>query len=155
MCREIVENVLSGTKAGFKSILNIFKHPNGESRMFNLKSSSKLSATLLALIMGASVFLAGQVWAAEMVKDPATGEMVEAPRYGGTITYPRATGIGEHADIWHGTHIGLSVVTGVLEKLSMPNWALDREVWDMRSAYVQPEHLVGALAESWQVPDDL
>ena len=99
MCREIVENVLSGTKAGFKSILNIFKHPNGESRMFNLKSSSKLSATLLALIMGASVFLAGQVWAAEMVKDPATGEMVEAPRYGGTITYPQARGIGEHADL--------------------------------------------------------
>ena len=155
MCREIVENVLSGTKAGFKSILNIFKHPNGESRMFNLKSSSKLSATLLALIMGASVFLAGQVWAAEMVKDPATGEMVEAPRYGGTITYPNATGIGEHADIWYGTHIGSTLVTGVLEKISMPNWALDREVWDMRSAYVQPEHLVGALAESWQVPDDL
>ncbi len=155
MCREIVENVLSGTKAGFKSILNIFKHPNGESCMFNLKSSSKLSATLLALIMGASVFLAGQVWAAEMVKDPATGEMVEAPRYGGTITYPTASGIGEHADIWHGTHMGVSIVTGVLEKLSIPNWALDREVWDMRSAYVQPEHLVGALAESWQVPDDL
>ena len=155
MCREIVENVLSGTKAGFKSILNIFKHPNGESRMFNLKSSSKLSATLLALILGASVFLAGQVWAAEMVKDPATGEMVEAPRYGGTITYPNATGIGEHADIWYGTHIGSTIVTGVLEKISIPNWALDREVWDMRSAYVQPEHLVGALAESWQVPDDL
>ena len=155
MCREIVENVLSGTKAGFKSILNIFKHPNGESRMFNLKSSSKLSATLLALILGASVFLAGQVWAAEMVKDPATGEMVEAPRYGGTITYPNARGIGEHADYWHGPHMAFSIVPGVLEKLSMPNWAIDRDVWDMRNLYVQAEHLVGALAESWQVPDDL
>ena len=26
--RGLVENVLSGMKAGFKSILNIFKHPN-------------------------------------------------------------------------------------------------------------------------------
>ena len=54
MLRELVDNVLSGMKAGFKAILNIFKHPNGESRMFNLKGSSKLSATLLALILGAS-----------------------------------------------------------------------------------------------------
>ena len=45
MCREIVDNVLSGTKAGFKSILNIFKLSNGESRMFNQKGSSTLSAT--------------------------------------------------------------------------------------------------------------
>ena len=34
--RSIVDNVLSGMKAGFKAILNLFKHPNGESRMFNL-----------------------------------------------------------------------------------------------------------------------
>ena len=49
--RSIVDNVLSGMKAGFKSILNIFKHSNGECRMFNQKGSSKLRATLLALIM--------------------------------------------------------------------------------------------------------
>jgi len=54
-----LDNVLSGMKAGFKSILNIFKHSNGKSRMFNQKSSSKLSTTLLALILGASVFMAG------------------------------------------------------------------------------------------------
>ena len=154
MLRGLVDNVLSGMKAGFKAILNL-EHPFERKKMFIQKGSSKLSATLLALILGASVFMAGQVWAAEMVKDPATGKMVEAPRYGGTITYPTASGIGEHADIWYGTHIGSSIITGVLEKISIPNWALDREVWDMRSAYVQPEHLVGALAESWQVPDDL
>jgi len=39
-------------KAGFKSILN-YEHPFERKKMFNLKSSSKLSATLLALIMGA------------------------------------------------------------------------------------------------------
>ena len=125
MFRGILDNVLSGMKAGFKAILNL-EHPIERKKMFIQKGSSKLSATLLALILGASVFMAGQVWAAEMVKDPATGEMVEAPRYGGTITYPNARGIGEHADYWHGPHMAFSIVPGVLEKLSMPNWAIDR-----------------------------
>ena len=44
------------------------------------KGSSKLSATLLALIMGASVFMAGQVWAAKYVTDPTTGKVVTAPQ---------------------------------------------------------------------------
>ena len=117
----------------------------------------KIQSLLLILTLMVTAFWVSlaTVTAQEMVKDPATGEMVEAPRYGGTITYPNATGIGEHADIWYGTHIGSTIITGVLEKISIPNWAIDRDVWDMRSAYVQPEHLVGALAESWQVPDDL
>ena len=80
--RGLVENVLSGMKAGFKSILNIFKHSNGECRMFNLKSSSKLSATLLALILGASVFMAGQVWAAKYVTDSTNGKVYLCARVG-------------------------------------------------------------------------
>ena len=52
--REIVENVLSGMKAGFKSILN-FEHPIERNNMFNQKSKSTFSAILLALILGASV----------------------------------------------------------------------------------------------------
>ena len=65
MFRGILDNVLSGMKAGFKAILNL-EHPFERQKMFNLKSSSKLSATLLALILGASVFMAGQAWAANM-----------------------------------------------------------------------------------------
>jgi len=75
MSRELVDNVLSGMKADFKAILNL-EHPIERKKMFNLKSSSKLSATLLALILGASVFMAGQVWAAEPVKPQ--GELVVA-----------------------------------------------------------------------------
>ncbi len=59
--RGIVENVLSGTKAGFKAILN-FEHAIERKKMFNQKGSSKLSATLLALILGASVFMASRLW---------------------------------------------------------------------------------------------
>jgi len=73
MIRGTLDNVLLGIKAGFKSILNIFKHPNGKSRMFNLKRNSKLSATLLALIMGASFILGSPAAAKE-------------PQYGGTLT---------------------------------------------------------------------
>ncbi len=69
MSRELVDNVLSGMKAGFKTILNL-EHPIERKNMFFQKSSSKLSATLLALILGASVFLAGSV---------------SAQKYGGTL----------------------------------------------------------------------
>ena len=84
MFRGIVDNVLSGMKAGFKAILNL-EHPFEREKMFIQKSSSKLSATLLVLIMGASVFMAGQVWAGKYVTDPSTGKVVSAPEYGGTL----------------------------------------------------------------------
>ena len=64
--RSIVENVLSGTKVGFKAILNL-EHSFERKKMNKQKSSSKLSITLLALIMGASVFLAGSVYAQKTV----------------------------------------------------------------------------------------
>ena len=41
-----------------------------------------LTLTLMVTTLGVS-----SAMAAEMVKDPSTGEMVEAPRYGGTLTY--------------------------------------------------------------------
>ena len=85
MFRGIVDNVLSGMKAGFKAILNL-EHPFARRKMDTQKGSSKLSATLLALILGASVFMAGQVWAAKYVTDPSTGKVVTAPQYGGTLT---------------------------------------------------------------------
>ena len=137
--RGLVENVLSGMEAGFKSILNIFKHPKRESRMFNQKSSSTLSTTLLALILGASVFMAGQVWAAEMVKDPSTGKMVSAPEYGGTLTFVNMlepASIDPYVALIAGHAIGL-----VNEKLGIANWAFDRDVHDFRTIYL-PESAI-------------
>ena len=63
----------------------------------------KIQSLLLILTLTVTAFWVSlaTVTAQEMVKDPATGEMVEAPRYGGTITYPQARGIGEHADLWY------------------------------------------------------
>ena len=152
--RGLVENVLLGMKAGFKSILNIFKHPNGESRMFNLKSSSKLSATLLALIMGASVFMAGQVWAAKYVTDPTTGEMVEAPRYGGTLTFARKEEF-KNADVVAAGAWGAGFVDGVLEKIGFPNWGIDRDEFGFVGLNAPVFAMTGQLAESWEQPDPL
>ena len=129
MFRGILDNVLSGMKAGFKAILNLFKHPNGESRMFNLKSSSKLSATLLALILGASVFMAGQVWAAKYVTDPTTGKVVTAPEYGGTLTMSMKSDPAG-SDSWFG-HPTMKLNEQVGEMLGYLNWAVDRNEIDL------------------------
>ena len=89
----------------------------------------------------------------EMVLDPSTGEMVEAPQYGGTITYalcgpcdpanPDTAFQARHA----------YAASGVVEKLGMANWALDRNVFDWRTTYIPPEHITGLLAERWETPD--
>ncbi len=151
--RGLVENVLSGMEAGFKSILNIFKHQKRESRMFNQKSSSTLSTTLLALILGASVFMAGQVWAAKMVKDPSTGKMVSAPEYGGRITFVKSF-IPESIDPYFSYAAG-HTISGVHEKLGKVDWGLDRDLFDYRTIYVPEFAIRGHLAESWEQPDPL
>ncbi len=110
--------------ACFKSILS-FKHQIERKKMDNQWSISKFSATLLALIMGASVFMAGQVWAAEMVTDPTTGKMVSAPEYGGTITYPYISK-GDTTDPFITGGYVQFLINGVNEQLAWADWGIDR-----------------------------
>ena len=108
MCRKIVENVLSGTKAGFKSILS-FKHQIKRKKMDNQKSKSTLSAILLSLTMMVAALGVSSAVAAEkkMVKDPTTGKMVTAPEYGGTFTGVYGyTGWPGRTDSWFGGGAG-------------------------------------------------
>ena len=89
--RSIVENVLSGTKAGYKAILN-FEHSIERKKMDNQKSKSTFSATLPALILGLIVLWTGLAAVAaekKYVTDPTTGKVVTAPEYGGTLTIAR------------------------------------------------------------------
>ena len=116
------------------------------------KGSSKLSATLLALILGASVFMAGQVWAAKMVLDPSTGKMVEAPRYGGTLTYGR-TGTGEHPDAWANSGWSHHMTGVVTEQLTIADWATNRSENDLRLFSYPMSIMRGQLAERWLIPD--
>ena len=150
--RRIVDNVLSGIKAGFKAILNS-QHPFEKEKMFNQKSSSKLSATLLALILGASVFMAGQVWAAKMVKDPTTGKMVTVPEYGGTLTFATMLEPPSADTAVYGS-AGLAIA-GVAERLLIPNWAVERDEYAFSSQYIPVEFAAGQLAESWEQPNPL
>ena len=89
----------------------------------------------------------------EMVLDPSTGKMVEAPRYGGTFTYAVNFPEPGHIDLWWG-HLFGTYVPGVLEKPSIANWAIDRNEWRMNTANTPLWTLTGALAESWATPDD-
>jgi peptide/nickel transport system substrate-binding protein len=153
MIRGTLDNVLSGIKACFEFILNS-QHPIERQKMFNQKSSSKLSATLLALILGASVFMAGQVWAAKYVTDPATGETWTTPEYGGTITQAVVVFPPSCSNWWN---LGWAphFISGVVERLAFADWAKSREIWDGRVYVVQtPKMSRGNLAESWSMPDD-
>ncbi len=112
----------------------------------------KLFSLCLTLLVGLS--LAGAVSAVELkyVKDPTTGKMVQAPRYGGTFTQVTMCEPSRNVDMWYGW--SPTVSHGVLENLGMGNWAIDRDEFSYDSWYVPVSVFVGRLAESWEKPDD-
>ena len=59
----------------------------------------------------------------EMVTDPATGKMVTAPEYGGTLTYPYVLA-GENSDPFVVSGSAVFLIGGVNENLARPNWGL-------------------------------
>jgi len=91
----------------------------------------------------------------EMVLDPATGKMVTAPEYGGTLTMSKSGVFPPTADPYFSTSWALhSLLHGVLESLSIGNWAIDRDEFNW-STYADPLFgKRGALAESWEVSED-
>ena len=126
---------------------------------------SRMAHTLVFVLVFA--LIATGIWASgeseepaaaaekEMVRDPSTGEMVEAPRYGGTFTHAERTG-ADTPDTWFsGGWAATFFISTVLEKLSVGNWAIDREVHGWNTTSVPLSTLKGALAESWSQPDPL
>ena len=87
------------------------------------------------------------------VTDPTTGEVVTAPEYGGTFTYASKDG-HKNPDIVLSGFWGKRFISGVLEKLSITNWGIDRAEWDFAGSDAPLFALNGALAESWEMPDD-
>ena len=89
------------------------------------------------------------------VTDPTTGEVVSAPQYGGTITSGwgyAPPGSSDVYTVWN----AWPYITGFIEKLSIADWAVDRDEYDIRSySFPIPSWAArGALAESWTMPDD-
>ncbi len=149
--RRIVENMLSGTKAGFKAILN-FEHAIERKKMFNQKSSSTFSAILLSLILMVTAFWVNPAAAQKYVTDPTTGEVVTEPQYGGTITDVAESGV-PHGDPYFGGWAG-SFIGGVNEMLGHGNWGIDREEYAWSDTGPPLWALKGALAESWDISPD-
>ena len=125
----------------------------------------KMYMTGLAVMCGL-VLTATGLWAAgaeegpaaaadkKYVTDPSTGKVVVAPEYGGTITAWAGGGWTQApSDPYSGSwpHV---ILSGVNEKLGIPNWAIDRDVWDLTAAYYPLSVMKGRLAESWETPDD-
>ena len=85
------------------------------------------------------------------VTDPTTGKAVSAPQYGGTLTLLAALAWTVDPYFGYNTHGPLD---GVGERLGIPNWAVDRDVWDYKTTFYPPTYIRGRLAESWDISPD-
>ena len=88
------------------------------------------------------------------VTDPSTGKAVSAPQYGGTLTYAWQGRVSENVDPfavgWEATWL----IDGVNEQLAIGDWGLDRKENDFKTLSTPLFAFTGALAESWETPDD-
>ena len=89
----------------------------------------------------------------EMVLDPATGKMVSAPEYGGTLTWA-AKAYPENTDLWWVGGWAPHFISGVIEALAFSDWAISRDIFDLTFWNRPAEYGRGSLAESWSMPDD-
>ena len=90
----------------------------------------------------------------EMITDPTSGAMFTPPRYGGTLTLAHDGNTEVQVDSFAFGR-AYRLITGVVQKLAMMDWGVDRSVYAINS-YNQPvEYMVGMLTESWESPDAL
>ena len=118
------------------------------------KTNGIFRSILLTLIWMVSAFWVGSAFAdSHMVKDPSTGEIVSAPKYGGTIrpiVNFKNEGIDPYIRYSAGAWISL-----VSEKMGAVNWAYDRRKFAFDTLYLPFDTITGHLAESWENPDPL
>jgi len=90
----------------------------------------------------------------EMVTDPSTGKLVTVPEYGGKITIADFQDRGEGADACYDINSSAVLNGGVLEKLAIFDWAIDRGKHNFQASENKDVSIrKGALAESWETPD--
>ena len=89
----------------------------------------------------------------EMVRDPATGQMILKPQYGGSIAEAWTSDDQKHTDTWWGVP-GRDAASLFLEKMGIGDWALDRDMFDFKSNYTPESVLRGHLAESFEISPD-
>ena len=90
------------------------------------------------------------------VTDPTTGEVVTAPQYGGTISFPsHESPLGTDAIVGITGSNAPSLIDPVIQKLGMADWATPRDKFDFSAVFPPAEYSRGLLAESWSQPDPL
>ena len=121
---------------------------------------SKFVSMALAFALVAVSFAAGESDSAgaaaaadrKYVTDPTNGMVYTAPEYGGSLTYG-ASYEPPNSDAMIGGIGAGSAASGVVEKLGIANWGIDRSVNNLANEFLLVDHFTGALAESWDVPD--
>ena len=122
----------------------------------------KILAVLFGLVLAAPGLWASPAGEAEpaaamekeMVTDPATGKVVTAPEYGGTLTYPFQNK-DVTTDPFLTGHLPAHLIGSVNERLAWGDWGIDRDEFDFRTTYLPDFAITGQLAESWDTPDPL
>ena len=88
------------------------------------------------------------------VTDPTTGEVVEAPQYGGTFTFQSSQLPQAMADPYLARFETAHPTAGVAETLLVGNWGISRDEFDFKGFARPMTALTGLLAESWEISTD-
>ena len=88
------------------------------------------------------------------VTDPTTGKVVTKPHYGGTFVTGNDTIGVEGTDPSIVTHFTAVIIALTNEKLGIPDWGLDRDIYDYKTDFVPTQFFKGLLAESWDISPD-
>ena len=95
-----------------------------------------------------------EVPAEKYVTDPITGIVYSAPEYGGSLTFVSTADFDRRYDAYIGGPGSSSFQSLNLEKLAHVNWAIDRDSYPFGGKPPPVWAMKGALAESWETPDD-
>ena len=83
------------------------------------------------------------------VTDPVIGNVIPAPEYGGTLVFAGRNPFDKRLDPYIGGPGMSSITSGVMEKLGMVDWAIDRSTYSFGGYPPPVSAMTGSLAESW------
>ena len=83
------------------------------------------------------------------VTDPVIGNVIPAPEYGGTFAFASRNTFDRRMDPYTGGPSMSAIASGVMEKLGIVDWAIDRSTYSFGGYPPPVSAMIGSLAESW------
>ncbi len=83
------------------------------------------------------------------VTDPVIGNVIPAPEYGGTLAFASRNTFDRRMDPYVGGPSMSAIASGVMEKLGIVDWAIDRSTYSFGGYPPPVSAMIGSLAESW------